>query len=206
VDYVVALRAKTKSAQNGVPRLQKWRVGHAGARRLTCIKTLLLWQNFLEGDIDMATAALPIRELSANVQFEAASANKMYWNELEARRQKRLKHREGMRAARKLAAQLTTLEEAQVGLIKCLQTAPETLKPEHFSLIAQVLDLVVSITNATIDNLCEEGGEVLSIWSDKLEKVAELNDHIESFSESFRIAADEACTALLAGIACQAWS
>jgi hypothetical protein len=43
--------------------------------------------------------------------------------------------------------------------------------------------------------------ECLKVWSERLERISDLNDHLENYAESFRTASDETCTALFAEMA-----
>ena len=93
------------------------------------------------------------------------------------------------------------LVDGQQSLIDRLQNAPtEKFSPEMFGKLANDLHNVVSLTNSFIGEIYDMPAETLSLWEPRLEKIADFNGYLDNFAESFRIASDEACTALLADI------
>jgi len=149
----------------------------------------------------MATMALPLRELSVNVQREAVSAQMAYWSLAEDVAHRRFQLLLWART-RTLNHSMGRLAEKQQTLIECLHHAPtENFTPEVFVKVANDLDNVVSLTNSFIDEAYDMPEECLGMWSPRLEKISELNGYLDNFAESFRIASDEACTAVLADIA-----
>jgi len=150
----------------------------------------------------MCTMALPLRELSVNVQREAVSAQQAYWSLAE----ERLAHRRSQVIqwvkTRSLNSAMGRLVERQQSLIDLLRQAPAApFGAELFLKIANDLDNVVSLTNSFVDEAYDMPTGCLSVWSPRLEKISDLNNYLDNFAESFRIASDEACTALLADMA-----
>lgn len=68
--------------------------------------------------------------------------------------------------------------------------------------IADDLDNVVSLTNSFLDeatcNLCPD---CLCECNEMLDKISDLNGHLDNYAESLHIAADETCSVLLANLA-----
>lgn len=152
--------------------------------------------------VDMAAMALPIRELSACVQYEAAYAQKTFWEVAEGK----------MRAAnfdvmlwvktRQLSNAMGKLADLQRTLIGHLRTMDCTqYDADTFDRIACDLERIVSMTNSLVDDAYRMPQQCVSVWTPKLETLSDLTAHIDNFAESFRVASDEACTALLADIA-----
>jgi len=150
----------------------------------------------------MAAMALPIRELSACVQYEAAYAQKTFWEVAEGK----------MRATsfdvmlwvktRQLAHAMEKLATLQRMLIDRLRTMDcSQYDADTFDRIASDLERIVSMTNSLVDDAYRMPQQCVSVWTPKLEAISDLTAHIDNFAESFRIASDEACTALLADIA-----
>jgi len=150
----------------------------------------------------MATVALPIRELSANVQYEAASAQKAFWEVVESKRRQYLFDLMVRYLTRKLDSRMGRLIVSQEALIEHLRQVPtDSISYEDFSKVANDLDRIVAVTAALVDDSYNVPQPFLEVWRPKLEKISDLNGYLDSFAESFRIASDETCTALLADLA-----
>ena len=155
-----------------------------------------------EIEITMATAALPIRELSANVEYEAASAQKAFWEVVESRRRQAYFNLAVWYLTRKLDCRMARLVEGERNLIEHLRKIPiETMSGLDFSKVADDLNRIVSTTNAILADSYEMPERCIAVWRLNLETVGDLSTHLESFAEAFRTAADESCTALFADIA-----
>jgi hypothetical protein len=152
-------------------------------------------------DKTMATMALPLRELSVTVQAEAVSAQMAYWRLREDVAQRHAQVFVWVKT-RALNHAMGRLVEKQQSLIDTLSKASTMdFDADVFLKIANDLDNVVSLTNSFIDEAYEMPSLCLRVWSERLEKISDLNRYVDNFAESFHIASDEACTALLADIA-----
>jgi len=192
---------KAESAMADMPRIQHLHDFHCPSRA-----------EFTDGrqGNHMATAVLPIRELSADVQVQAADAQRGVLCVVESKRRERdalfvsvlvsmfvifLKVRELDRSFGKLA-------ETQQKLIGMLEAfSSKQLEAPDFAKVGDDLSRIVADTSAVINDAYEMPDSIVRKWATRLELVQEHNSHIESISESFRIAADETCVALLADMA-----
>jgi hypothetical protein len=149
----------------------------------------------------MAAIALPLRELSAKAQREAVSAKIAYWSLAEELEHRRIQLVVWTKT-RTLNHAMGRLVENQESLIDHLSKAPtQQFRPETFFKIAADLSDVVSLTNSFVDDAYDMPPECLNVWSERLGKIADLNSHLDNFAESFRVASDETCSALLADMA-----
>jgi hypothetical protein len=175
-----------------------------GNERLRNARTVIGFLNGLSRSCEesiLATMVLPLRELSVSVQREAVSAKEAYWKLAEE-----VAHRQGQIIVwiktRTLNVSLGRLIDHQQSLIDRLNEAPTDQFPaDVIGKLAGDLGNVVSLTHSFIDDAYEMPRECLEVWSDRLEKVSDLNSNLENYAESFRIASDETCTALLAELA-----
>ena len=150
----------------------------------------------------MATTALPIRELSANVQYDAASAQKAFWEVVEEKRREAAFNFLLRLSMRRLNHRLERLSGSQRALVESLRKIPANkMSTADFTKVADDLYRIVGMTESMIDDFYEMPPSCIDAWRDNLETVAGLTSHLESFAESFRVAADATCTALLADIA-----
>jgi hypothetical protein len=157
---------------------------------------------FFVGDRAMATIALPIRELSATVQYDAASAQKAFWEVVESKRREALFDFVIYYMTRRLNRRMTRLAKSQSELVERLRQLPaERMAAPEFSKVADDLFRIVAMTDSIAADCYEMPDQCTDVWRSNLEKVADQSNHIESFAETFRIAANETCTALLADIA-----
>lgn len=156
----------------------------------------------------MATAALPIRELSADVQFQAADAQKTVLSVVESKRRgasfivavlvSAVVHLKVLELNKKFER----LADSQWKLIDSLQQIPvEQMSSADFTKVADDLGRIVADTNSVIDDSYAMPEKILRVWRANLEVVQNRASHLESIAESFRIAADDTCTALLADVA-----
>ena len=150
----------------------------------------------------MATATFPIRELSATVQYDAASAQKVFWEVVESKQREAIIDIAVWYLTRRLDRRMGKLIASQKCLVDHLgKMGHQGTTSAEFVKVADDLYRIVSLTDALIADACEMPNVCLKVWSAKLEQVGSLSSHLESFAESFRMAADETCTALLADLA-----
>ena len=150
----------------------------------------------------MAAMALPIRELSASVQYEAAYAQKTFWKVVDAKARERTFHFVLWVYTKQLWHSMGKTADLQRTLVGLLQGKDfSRCDADAFDNIARDLERVVSLTNALLDNTYSMPDRCVAVWRPRLEEIADLTAHIDNFAESFRIASNEACTALLANIA-----
>jgi hypothetical protein len=150
---------------------------------------------------DMATTTFPLRELSVAVQHEAVSAQRAYWKLAEGKAHQGMEPMLWLKT-RVLKIAMGKLVARQQSLITRLKNSPpERFAPEMYGKLASDLHNVVSLTNSLLDELYGMPTECINLWSTKLEEIADCNGYLDNFAESFRIASDDACTALLADIA-----
>lgn len=157
----------------------------------------------------MAACALPIRELSASVTLDAARTQKKCLDVAEsATHSGALVFVKERFAVWVVGLCMDKLAASQTKLIATLQGLhTEALLAEHFMKLSADLGNLSAMTFAVID-LANEIPKYADEWRPKLDIIAELAAHIDNFAESYRIAADEVCTSLLAsmveGISAQA--
>lgn len=151
----------------------------------------------------MATMALPIRELSAYAQYEAASAQKTFWEVAEAKARAASFDVALWMKTRSLSGAMVRLADTQQKLIDCLAKDNfDHFDAGTFDKIAGDLERLVSMTYSFVDDMYHTSSEdCLAVWRPKLDRIYELTNHLDNYAESFRIASDDACTALLADIA-----
>jgi hypothetical protein len=150
----------------------------------------------------MATATFPIRELSATVQYDAASAQKVFWEVVESKRRDAYINIQVWYLIHRLDRRMATLIASQQSLVTQLTAMNhENMPSVEFVKVADDLYRIVSMTDSLIADSYEMPERCLKVWRAKLEEVGNLSSHLESFAESFRMAADETCTALLADLA-----
>ena len=149
----------------------------------------------------MATAAFPIRELSADVQFEAAYAQKAFWSVADGVQRGQF-HLRLWYKTQQLNGSMDRLIEGQQRLIACLQNADMAqFTLDDFGKQASDLERLVAMTTAFVDAASEMPEKCVSVRRPKLETISELAGHLDNFAESFRIASNQECTAALAKVA-----
>jgi hypothetical protein len=152
--------------------------------------------------MDMAAMALPIRELSASVQYEAAYAQKTFWKVVEGKTRAATFDVNLWLQTRLLSHALGKLADLQSDLIECLKVKDcHEFDAKTFDKIAKDLERIVSMTYALVDDTQSMPEQCTTFWRPRLDLIADRTAYIDNFAESFRIASDEACTALLANIA-----
>lgn len=179
--------------------MPKKRAANAGAEELKRNKTDRV--SSIDRCIPMATAALPIRELSANVQYDAARAQKVFWEVVESKRHNAYIQIQVLFLTHRLDRRMGKLAVSQASLVNHLRKIPlDSMSSVDFTKVADDLYRIVSMTDSLIDDAYEMPDHCLKVWRANLEKVSDLSSHLESFAESYRMASDEACTALLADL------
>jgi hypothetical protein len=151
--------------------------------------------------MDMATMALPIRELSADVQYEAAYAQKTFWKVVETKPKTSLNPLVWVQSLllSKAVSNILGLDRTLIGLLKDEKVG--NFDAETFDKIASDLERIVSMTYSFIDDAHKLRPDCVNKLRSRLEELSDLTAHLDNFAESFRAASDEACTALLADIA-----
>ena len=98
--------------------------------------------------------------------------------------------------------QMGLVAGSQQELIKLLDDiSDEHLTRPGFDKVMGDLERVVSQVDSAISDTYSAPEPVVRLWKANLELVAQQNGHIDSYVESFRIALDENCSALLANLA-----
>jgi len=94
------------------------------------------------------------------------------------------------------------LGESQYKLLNALENVSDeqVTKPEFAKVISD-LGIVVAQVESAVDETYNAPTYVATLVRKNLECVADQNSHVESYVESFRIAFDENCSALLADLA-----
>jgi fumarylacetoacetate (FAA) hydrolase family protein len=91
---------------------------------------------------------------------------------------------------------------SQGALLKALElVSNETVKAPGFQKAVADVERMVSGTDSAISETYSAPGYVVSLLQRNLETVAEQNSYIDNYVESFRIAFDDTCSALLADLA-----
>ena len=92
--------------------------------------------------------------------------------------------------------------ESQTRLLDALErvTDQEVIAPEFAKVISDLGWLVAQVESAVVDTYAAPSF-VSTLVRANLETVADQNSHLDSYVESFRVAFNENCTALLADLA-----
>jgi len=150
----------------------------------------------------MAAMALPIRELSASVQYEAAYAQKTFWKVVDGKARAATLDVTLWVQTWQLSHDMGKLASLQGTLIEHLKARDcRQFDATTFDKVASDLERIVAMTYSLLDDAYAMPGKCVTVWRPQLDIIAERTAHIDNFAESFRIASDEACTALLANIA-----
>jgi len=150
----------------------------------------------------MAAMALPIRELSASVQYEAAYAQKTFWKVVDGKARAATFDVALWIQTRLLSHAMGKLASLQGALIDCLKAKDfQEFDAKTFDKIASDLERIVSMTYSLLDDAYGMPEKCVAVWRPQLDLIADRTAHLDNFAESFRVASDEACTALLANIA-----
>jgi len=148
----------------------------------------------------MAAMALPIRELSASVQYEAAYAQKTFWKVVDGKARAATFDVALWVQTRRLSHAMGKLASLQGTLIDCLKECQQ-FDANTFDKVAHDLERIVSMTYSFLDDAYGMPEKCVAVWRPQLDVIADRTAHLDNFAESFRIASNEACTALLANIA-----
>jgi len=152
----------------------------------------------------MAAMALPIRELSASVQYEAAYAQKTFWKVVDGKARATTFDVVLWVEARLLSRAMSKLASLQGTLIEHLTAKDcQGFDTSTFDKVASDLERIVSMTHSFLDDAYEMPEKCLAVWRPQLDLIADRTAHLDNFAESLRIASNEACTALLADMATQ---
>ena len=150
----------------------------------------------------MATMALPIRELSASVQYDAARVQNTFWKVVD-RKTRAATFDVGLMLQAKILSyvmgRLVTSQSKLIDRLKALDSS--SFDEATFDKVACDLERIVALTNSFLSDAYAMPSKCVDVWRLQLEQISDLSCHIDNFSESFRIASDDACTAVLAHIA-----
>ena len=92
--------------------------------------------------------------------------------------------------------------KSQHALIQELEkVSQEQLASANFQKVIADLERVVSQGNSAIADTYSAPDTFVKLWQKNLDLMSEQNGHIDNYVESFRIALDENCSALLADLA-----
>ncbi len=150
----------------------------------------------------MAAMALPIRELSASVQYEAAYAQKTFWKVVDGKARAATFDVTLWVQTRLLARTMGKLASLQGTLIEKLKTMDcNQFDANTFDKIASDLERIVSMTYSFLDDAHSMPKLCVDVWRPRLDEILDRTAHIDNFAESYRIASDDACTAVLADMA-----
>lgn len=148
-------------------------------------------------------AETPIKVLSNDVIFDTASAVKKFFELCasadlgyfvvpQATKEKIVAVDHAMaRVVSSQQALLTALE----------QVSNETIAAPGFQKVLADLEITVSQADSAITETYSAPAFVVSLLQKNLDIIAQQNSHIDNYVESFRIAFDENCSALLADMA-----
>lgn len=90
---------------------------------------------------------------------------------------------------------------SQQGLIQELEkVTPEMYESPAFLKVISDLERLVAQGESAISDTYSAPETIVRLWQKNLDILAEQNAHIDNYLESFRIALDETCSALLADI------
>lgn len=91
---------------------------------------------------------------------------------------------------------------SQAALIEALErVTEEQITTTNFQRIIGDLERVVSQGESAISDTYSAPAAMVTLWQKNLDLIAQQNRHIDSYVESFRVAFDETCSALLADMA-----
>lgn len=92
--------------------------------------------------------------------------------------------------------------ESQMTLLQELEkVSQEQLASPNFLKVIADLERVVSQGYSAIADTYSAPDTFVRLWQKNLDRMSEQNSHIDNYVESFRIALDENCSALLADLA-----
>jgi hypothetical protein len=155
----------------------------------------------------MVIVDAPIRVLGNQVTLHTAAAVQEFFDLCQAADPK-----SGYVALPPYIQQKVVSINKQMGIVVDTQQALlaelEKVNGEHlatagFDKVIGDLERVVAQGDSAISDAYAAPTEFVKLWRKNLELMAEHNSHIDSYVESFRIALDENCSALLAELATQ---
>lgn len=151
----------------------------------------------------MVAAAVPISVLSNDVVLGTSIVVKRFYELCMATEHGYIPLPPEMQ--RKVVAVDTAIQrvvKSQKILLDALSSVTNDLveSPDFSTAVADVA-LMVAQTDAAISRTYKAPEGVIKVLQSSLDAVAEHNSHIDNFVESFRIALNESCTALLANLA-----
>jgi hypothetical protein len=151
----------------------------------------------------MITTSLPIGYLSNEVELEASGVVKKFYEMCKAADsgyvalppEAQAKVVEAQKALDRVANNQESLIEALDAVSEELMASPE------FPRVVANLERMVAKTDSAIEYTYSAPGIIVQMLQKTLELVADRNSHIDNYVESFRIAVDETCSAVLADMA-----
>lgn len=155
----------------------------------------------------MVIVDAPIRGLSNQVTLHTAAAVKEFFDLCQA-----ADPESGYIALPPYLQQKVVSINGQMGIVVGTQEAllaelkkvnGEHLASSDFDKVIGDLERVVAQGDSAIADTYSAPAEFVKLWKKNLDLMAERNSHIDSYVESFRIAFDENCSALLAEVATQ---
>jgi hypothetical protein len=143
----------------------------------------------------MATMALPIQTLSADIQQEAACAQKQIVR-LQPRQRHTLARFRQMWLIHYYCGKAITAGERLISTLQCADFNYST--SAQLEELATDLDRIVSLTRAVVEKGHETQVNFGQSLHQKFDKLEELAGHFDSFAESLHVAADAHCESMLA--------
>jgi hypothetical protein len=149
--------------------------------------------------------AAPIRGASLDVQLDAAAAHKEFWqlmgneNESAYRAFPSAINDQIVEMKKKISACVGSQQRLIAAFVAA---SDETLQSAEFANVLSDLDRIVASTDAVIrDVFSSSPKEYVREWNPYLQQMADLNGHIDNYAESFHVALDDNCSAILAHLA-----
>jgi hypothetical protein len=181
------------------------RAALAGVKNQSLSNRFRFYTGTESGDRRTMITAAPIRVLSNEVTIHTAAAVSEFLEICQAADPESgyialppwLQHK--VVSVNKSMAQVA---ESQKGLILELEkVTPSQLESPSFQKVIADLERVVAQGESAISDTYSASETFVQLWQKNLDLVAEQNSHIDNYLESFRIAFDETCSALLADLA-----
>jgi hypothetical protein len=149
-----------------------------------------------------ATMVFPIRELSADVQVKTATARRAVLHVAAANARLLSFALLEDRRARAINKDMGKLVDRQKDLVARLESfhAEQVDAPVLSNFAGDLSQLATSAASLVTDAF-EMPEKYVQVWRENLEAISDLSSHIDNFAESFHIAADDLCSALIAKMA-----
>ncbi len=148
---------------------------------------------------------IPIRGLNNQVALDTASAVKEFFEMCQAADPDSgyvAMHPSLQEKVVSVGKSMGLVAKSQRTLIEGLEKVSETqITSAGFQKVIADLERVVSQVDSAISDTYSAPEAMVKLWQRNLELVAQQNGHIDNYVESFRIAFDETCSALLADLA-----